>query len=123
MNIIDFLTARLEEDADAAQAAITAQEEIYPAPGFEVRYEWSRRTRHVSGGGGVEPVPGAPSPSQVLREVAAKRKLIHEYQEARQYYTHHPMAPAGEITGLHTAIKLAASANANHPDYPEATAR
>lgn len=75
MTLIEFLKARLAEEEAAALAAIDVQEEIYPAPGFEVRYEWSRLTQHVSGGCGMESVPGAPSPSRVLRDVVAKQRI------------------------------------------------
>lgn len=48
------------------------------------------------------------SPRWVLRQVAAHRKLIAEYDEARAYYDTHKSAPAGEVHGLYTAIKLVA---------------
>lgn len=76
MTITEFLTARYDEEEAAARAVIEQQEHVYPAPEFVVGYEWSRLTRHTSGGCGVESVAGAPSPARVLREVAAKRAVV-----------------------------------------------
>lgn len=51
-------------------------------------------------------------------EVQAKRELLAVLEQARQYYNRHPMVDAGEVSGLYTAVKLAASVYADHPDYP-----
>lgn len=130
MNIIDFLNARLNEDEASAKAAGSApwvadlprSVNVDPKATAANKHAFQRQGHIAS----VEN-PGAQAhiarhhPARALREIEAKRKLVHECQEAHQYYTQHPMAPAGEITGLHTAIKLAASVYADHPDYPEGT--
>lgn len=54
---------------------------------------------------------------QALREVAAGRKLIAVYEEAKAYYEVHRSAPAGELEGLYTAIKLRAEVYAERPGY------
>jgi hypothetical protein len=56
-------------------------------------------------------------PARVLAEVEAKRRLLDVYEEAVAYYTRHTSAPAGEVTGLLTAVKLAALPYAGHPGY------
>lgn len=47
-------------------------------------------------------------PAHVLRQVAAHRELIATYEQASAYYNAHKDAPAGEVHGLYTAIKLIA---------------
>lgn len=44
----------------------------------------------------------------IEREVEAKRRILDEYEEASTYYGHNLSAPAGELHGLLTSIKLLA---------------
>jgi hypothetical protein len=55
-------------------------------------------------------------PAHVLRAVEAGRKLLDVYREAQGFYTN-TNAPAGEMTGLWTALRLLASHWADHKDY------
>jgi hypothetical protein len=44
------------------------------------------------------------------RDIAAKRAIIDEYEQAQAYYEQHRAAPAGEVTGLWTAVRALAEA-------------
>lgn len=46
--------------------------------------------------------------AEARADIDAKRRIIDEYEQARAYYDKHKSAPAGEVTGLLTAIKLLA---------------
>lgn len=56
-------------------------------------------------------------PARVLRDVAAKRRLLEEYREAQAYYTANRSAPAGEVQGLWTAVQLLAQPYSDHPGF------
>lgn len=121
VTITDFIRARLAEDEATALAAINVQEEIYPAPGFEVRYEWARKTRHVSGGYGAEFVPGAPSPARVLAVIAAKRAVValcvgtgYVDDGPVPVGSAPPEAPLAWFTLAHMAAPYS-----SHPDYQQ----
>jgi hypothetical protein len=53
----------------------------------------------------------------VLRDVASGRKLIAAFEEARAFYDAHTSAPAGELHGLLTALKIYAERYADHPGF------
>lgn len=61
-------------------------------------------------------------PAQVLKAVAAQKALLLEYAVAKRFYDANPSTPAGELEGLHTAIKRLASTYNDHPDYNPAWA-
>lgn len=44
------------------------------------------------------------------RDIAAKRHILDEYEQAQAYYEQHRAAPAGEVTGLWTAVRALAEA-------------
>jgi hypothetical protein len=44
------------------------------------------------------------------RDIAAKRRILDEYEQAQAYYEQHRAAPAGEVTGLWTAVRALAEA-------------
>lgn len=58
-------------------------------------------------------------PSAVLARIQAERSLLAEYRGAVQYYDRNSSAPAGEVTGLETALKIIASGYAARPGYDE----
>jgi len=61
-----------------------------------------------------------PSPDQLmLARIQAERSLLAEYRGAVQYYDRNRSAPAGEVTGLETALKIIASGYAARPGYDE----
>jgi hypothetical protein len=59
------------------------------------------------------------SPARVLAEVEAKRRILDEYAEASTYYGQNRAAPAGELHGLLTAVKLLALPYADVDGYHE----
>lgn len=47
-------------------------------------------------------------PTAVIRMCQAHRKIVDEFKEAQAYYTANPREPAGEVTGLWSALKALA---------------
>lgn len=59
-------------------------------------------------------------PARVLAEVEAKRRILDRYEEAVTWYSENRSAPAGEVHGLWTAIKLlAVPYAADHAGFDE----
>lgn len=124
MTITEFLTARLDEDELMAVAAI--DDDSGQDGGFEDAYE--DLIRPPSGVGTAQGGFGQAAarmivwntPRRVLADVAAKRAIVKEYVEAEAYYRAHADAPAGELTGLKSAVRHLASAYASHKDYGRA---
>lgn len=101
MTIAEFLTARLDEDEAL----------------------W----RQADAEGLLLEVPGAPvvradgmTPRRFLADITAKRAIVAECVEAEAYYRAHADAPAGELTGLRTAVRLLAQPYADHPEFDPA---
>lgn len=61
---------------------------------------------------------GRHEPTAVLARIAAERELLAEYRETVTYYDN-VSAPAGEVTGLETALKIIASGYAARAGYDE----
>lgn len=110
-DIVEFLRARLNEDEQAARAALAPEKMYTDDGGFTVEYQWARLTLHDSGGRGIGHEPGAPSPARVLREVEAKRRILDL---------------AGEISrsgaefaeqDYRTLTRSLAAVYSDHPDY------
>lgn len=59
-------------------------------------------------------------PARVLRQVAAHRRILDEYEQTVEYYATHRAAPAGELHGLLFAVKAIASIYSDHPGYDTA---
>lgn len=101
-DLIAFLRARLDEDEQGAQQELALLREFPYPDDFQVEYQWVRMARHPHGGVSTSHAPGAPTPTRVLAEVKAKRRILDgfqwEGQEAR-------------------AIALLAEVYADHPDY------
>lgn len=113
MTLTEFLTARLdEEEAVAESTGLHAQ-----ANGFDTGMP-------PMGSGGIRESPEYPTvyvnPKRVLADIAAKRAIVEEYVEADAYYRVRADAPAGELTGLRTAVLLLAQPYADHPDFDPA---
>ncbi|NKV28226.1 hypothetical protein GS921_00335 [Rhodococcus hoagii] len=81
-DLVEFLRARLDEDRQAAQAALDADKMFVDDGGFTIEYRWARITIHQSGGRGTGFASGAPSPARVLREGEAKRQIIEPHKRA-----------------------------------------
>lgn len=58
----------------------------------------------------------APDPAAIA-DLDSKLAIVSEYEQAAQFYSAHPSAPAGEAHGLRTALRLLAQPHADHPDY------
>lgn len=107
-----FIEARIAEDESAARVALAHEKPFTDDGGFDVSYQWVRMTRHrESGGSGAGFVSGAPSPSRVLRECAAKRVLLGLATEIA--------CSAAEFADLDydTLTRALAAGYADHPDY------
>ena len=102
-DLIEFLRARIDEDERDARAVQSA--DIYDVPAS------------------TEDAPGAAfrrlADGPWLADIAVKRKIIAAYADAAEWYGRREnlAAPAGEVHGLRTAIRLLASAYSDHPDF------
>jgi hypothetical protein len=125
-DLIDWLRAHLDEDERVARTVQLRR----PGPWQLDSEPWEAHAIGLldSAGRSVAAVLGSYSaefmatidPARVLREVAAGRELLRIYEEARDYYRRNVQAPAGELTGLLTAIKLlAAGSFSDRPGYRE----
>lgn len=67
-----WLRDRLDEQEQAANDAIDEAEAHWPPTEFTAEWQWAYLTRHRTRGiSGLHCAPGAPTPTQVLAEVAA----------------------------------------------------
>lgn len=144
MTIVEFLRARLDEDEVAAKAAIdpsrpgTHWEWEAPDEGGDPESpRWLRTVEEFPTTSGVGDLPGFPlgydckatpsaamdhiarhDPARVLREIAAKRALIADYQryEAERRRMMNGWAPSTESP----VIKAFAAVYSDHPDFDPA---
>lgn len=119
-----FLTARLDEDERVAQAALDGTRE----PRHHAECSKGCDSIHFTVAGGDDE-PGAEAlgahivrhhPARVLAEVAAKRAIVREYVEARDYDHGGEMRCFGHEEGLEEAVTLLAQPYADHPDFDPA---
>jgi hypothetical protein len=76
--LVAFLNARLDEREELAQAEADMAAEFFPPEQATLEYGWYRHTkRRTSGGSGTSFAPGAPSPTEVLADIAAKRAIVN----------------------------------------------
>lgn len=76
-DLVAFLRAKWDEQEAEATAVLAEAQRFYPASeGFTVRYDWAVATSHRSGGYGVLTRRGAPSPQDMLADIAAKRQVL-----------------------------------------------
>lgn len=141
--LIAFFRARLDEVAKAAHAAAAAnpgsaatywsaeQVDYTPETGSRLpRKAWAIVPERVRGivlaicPADIQPKVvthiALHDPASVLLDVQADRKLIAKFDEAVAWYEANPAAPAGEVTGLYTAIKIRAQRFDRHEDWQAA---
>jgi hypothetical protein len=118
-DLIDWLRAQFDVDERVARAAQDLERDVFDGTGVIVMHA-ATGTRSVTLSSAVAIHIADHDPARVLREVAAGRELLRIYEEARDYYRRNVQAPAGELTGLLTAIKLlAAGSFSDRPGYRE----
>jgi len=105
-DLVEFVRARLEEDAGRAEAARARAEEDGVAGWF--------RARDVVRATGMEQVDAAmlevhADPARVLREVCFHRGVLDAYAEAD--------GVGGRASGLGGVVRGLAAVYADHPDY------
>ncbi|MER5649663.1 DUF6221 family protein [Streptosporangium sp. NPDC002524] len=101
--MVAFFAARLDERQAAAEKT------------SDTEYAWNV-DRSITDGS-VKHADLYP-PSWALRDIAAGRELIRQYEEAREYYEKRTSAPAGELHGLYAALALRVSVyRGQHPAY------
>lgn len=118
MDITEFLRARLDDDEAYALMAFADHNEAGP--------EWSEPWNGgvLTGGRGGEVVDTFDSglsshmarhdPARVLREVAAKRRLVDQWADR---YDDNPHATSPEAADAADVLHTLASVYSDHPDY------
>jgi len=113
-DLVEWLRAQLEEDERVARATLADNVTGRWHPQMAAGYLHEAVTdesgvRLATGPQRINEHIALHDPVRVLRDVAAGLKLIAVYEEAKAYYDAHREAPAGEVTGLRTAIQLLAA--------------
>ncbi|MFI1580031.1 DUF6221 family protein [Embleya sp. NPDC020630] len=129
-DLVAFLRARLDEAAHDANAAASeiGPDWYYDAESGSVA---SRREHDMVATGAQDqlgPERGAHiarhDPARVLRDVAARRRIVENYTKVCGYgrggYTPRDEAYVLAEGALATTIKILATVYADHPDYQEA---
>lgn len=124
-DLVAFLKARLDED-EAGVRALTVPHDWHTAPGddpewtdeelvcmwppeFHTPYEQDKHWRGVTiPGPDVAAHVARHDPARVLREVAAKRRIVDRYAWLREH------GDTGDATWV---LPLIAAVYADHPDY------
>jgi hypothetical protein len=121
--LVTWLRAQLDEDERVARGATPGPWTVSRSGEDVHSYDQGLTVSEGFSGGPwskVNPVHIARwDPARVLAEVAADRRLLDEYEQARTYYDLHREAPAGEAYGLLTAVKIRALPYADKPGYRE----
>ncbi|RDI13462.1 hypothetical protein DEU38_13437 [Rhodococcus sp. AG1013] len=139
--IVEFLRARLDEDERVARAAVIRYgltwwrtdapddvDEYADWPGFVCGDHPALAVldRDDDNDGPHADHIARHDPARVAREVAAKRAILAQEEEARAHYDHikssatYPVETSiGHVVALATVIRHLASAYADHPDYRE----
>ena len=124
MNIVEFLKARLAEDESDARAAADVDgarwnaADPFSGNGFD-RVEGSGDTTvGYDMHSGTCPHVARHDPARVLREIAAKRRIVEGYRIARSALdqTDSPGLRAGSCASFVACLALA-SAYSDHPDF------
>jgi hypothetical protein len=144
--LVEFLTARLDEDEAAAQAAAdppwTAEIMSHVDAGSVTHQTWevgrninfdylgddheivSYGTRDEGDGQSEANARhiARHDPARVLAEVDAKRRIVADYERGLGRRRDHPgdAASAGALLALHAVARLLALPYTDHPDYDEA---
>ena len=141
MDLVEFLTARLDDDAAAAKRVESRWRQIGET-GVIVASDGTHAEECANGNwAGIAEHIVRHDPARVLAEVDAKRRILASYTEAvlvRDEATQWAMSPSPVITNpgadgverwtrardaaffLEPAIRLLAQPYASHPDYDEA---
>lgn len=123
VEMIGWLEKIWDEDEKAAKWASTDLEEVLRMRADQVVMRSKRRHQKDADGTwhtmqwAADWVKVA-GPPVTLARIAAERALLAEYRETATYYDN-VSAPAGEVTGLETALKIIASGYAARPGYDE----
>lgn len=121
-----WLTNVWDEQEAAAKAEVDMVAYVYDRPedvGVQVSYEWVRFTKHPRGGTGSLFAYGAPSPTQVLARIAADRKILDLYRNAKNASGGLLPFTRGQGDGyrqaLEDVLRLRAAEHASRPGYQE----
>ena len=119
MDLVEFLTARLDEDERAARAArpgpwsVDGSSVIATHPTDEV-VDYTESADHIA----------RHDPARVLREVGAKRSLIQRYKQPEESpdlpRSFNKLTAGVERAVLDEVFRSLALPYADHPDYDEA---
>ena len=114
-----FLAVRLDEDEAAArdsyyegQRWIAEEEGVYRYPDDELIHSADRKAdaRHIA----------LHDPARVLREVAADRKILAEYERIQLSAAAYPsQGNAAALIAVQAVVKIRAEVFDGHPDYGE----
>lgn len=109
VDLVQWLTAQLDEDERILREANTSPEMV---TGIPRSYAAAPVALHIA---------EFADPARVLREIDAKRQLLARYERAMENRRAHPddLASAGALLALHGAVKLLALPYADKPGYRE----
>ena len=116
MTLTEFLAARLDEDEAAAQSAgnVSNNTAGVGPPGPPGPF---------GGGGGAAPSATAAGGARMLREVAAKRRILELHDRAHEcsVYSHGDVDSGAWVDDGETCstLRVAAAVWSGHPDYDE----
>ena len=122
VTLTEFLLARIDEDKQDAQDAITHERALLEIkPHWEVVYAWAMMLNNPGHGGSHNFQPGAPSPHRVLAECEAKRQIVEQYERTMTMRREHrdDLATAGALLALLGAMNSLTLPYVDHPDYRE----
>jgi len=117
---VAFLTARLDEDEMRARSGHGGS--------VTVHFHTGAAPLHAAGGSGG--TSGAPDQARALREVAAKRAILNEWEDADRHRYHLPegvsegrddaerLRDDAVAEAMDTVIAHLAAVHSGHPDYP-----
>lgn len=127
-DLVQWLRAALDEETGEARAAA---EELGPDWYYDDGYVLARREDDMVATGSQDFLEAEPGrfiarhdPARVLREIAAKRQLLDQYDRAMENRRVHSddLASAGALLALHGAVKLLALPYEDRPGYTKALA-
>ncbi|MFI8330140.1 DUF6221 family protein [Streptomyces filamentosus] len=130
-DLVQFLRARLDEDAELARQAEQVggapswdrAADVLLLPGLQTRRRLADRGVPDALQGAVEAHAARHDPARVLAEVDAKREVVNAYE--RMVAEFQDSGPAmvsydrlvGSVSSLRTALEFLALPYADHPDY------
>lgn len=129
MTIVEFLTARYDEEEAVVLAAI--KDDGGQDGGLEDAFDRLTKSRNVAGPLAFEPRFGEPlarmivrnTPRRALADLASKRAILAEYGRIALSAETYPNAPNfSSLIAMTTVVRLLAQPFADHPDYDPAWA-